>query len=123
MQVEVTGKPLAEVPADLHVMAAFEGEELPAADRELPGVEDVKAGFRKVTLLRRPSGDRLLIVGLGKRSEIDAERLRVTAAKAVSEAGRYDATAIAWALPGPTPPGASVEDLAAGLVEGTILAS
>ena len=83
MQVEVTDKPFAGVEADLHAMGLFDGDELPQAYRDLPGARDVKTAFKKLTLLRPERPERLLIVGLGKREDLDAERLRVAAALAV----------------------------------------
>ena len=122
MRVEVTTKPFREVPADLHALGLIEGEDLPENYRDLPGAGDVRAGFRKLTLLRPDGAGRLLVIGLGKRDDFDPERLRVAAALAVSEAGRFDAETIAWALPRDA--GARDRaDLAAALVEGTILAS
>jgi leucyl aminopeptidase len=122
MQVEVTDKPLASVEADLHAIGLFDGEVLAEAFRDLPGAGDVKTAFKRVTLLRSEQPERLLIVGLGNPGELDSERLRVAAALAVTEASRYEATTVAWALPeavGDLPP----EARAAAVVEGTVLAS
>jgi leucyl aminopeptidase len=61
----------------------------------------------------------VLIVGLGKRDDVDVERLRVAAALATKEAARLEAGTIAWA-----PPEAGEEEAAAeALVTGTILAA
>ena len=106
----MTDKPFAGVEADLHAMGLFDGEELPEAYRDLPGAGDVKTAFKKLTLLRPERPERLLIVGLGEREGLDAERMRVAAALAVIRAGRYEAETIAWSLPeaagDPSPPGA-----------------
>jgi leucyl aminopeptidase len=120
VRIEVTGEPLEAVDADLHVTGLAQGDELDGAYRELDGAGDVRGGFRKHTLIRPGAERRVLVVGLGKRDELDAERLRICAALAISEAARYDATTIAWALPDA---GATPTSLAAGIVEGTILAS
>jgi leucyl aminopeptidase len=120
VRIEVTGEPLEAVDAGLHVTGLAQGDELEGAYRELAGAGDVRDGFRKHTLLRPDAERRVLVVGLGKRDELDAERLRICAALAVSEAARHGATAIAWALPDS---GAAPASLAAGIVEGTILAS
>ena len=120
MRIEVTGEPLEAVDADLQVTGLARGEELDGAYRELAGAGDVRDGFRKHTLLRPDAERRVLVVGLGERDELDAERLRICAALAISEAARYGATTIAWALPDTR---ATPASLAAGLVEGTILAS
>jgi len=123
VQIEVTGEPLDAVDADLHVTGLAQDEELDAAHRELPGAGDARGVFRRHTLLRPDADRRVLVIGLGKRDELDAERLRVLAATAVQEAGRYDATTIAWALPESGGAGQTAPVLAAGLADGTILAS
>ena len=124
LQVEITDKPFAGVEADLHAMGLFDGDELREAYRDLPGARDLKTAFKKLTLLRpaeRP--ERLLIVGLGKREDLDAERVRVAAALAARKAGRYEARTIAWALPEATDEQLAPEACAAALVEGATLAS
>jgi leucyl aminopeptidase len=120
MRVEVSSRALEEVEADVAVVGLCEGEELPEPLRAVPGSADVKAGFKKTTILRPAADRRVLVVGLGERSELDRERLRVAAALAAREAAGYDARSIAWA-PG-TGPANGVAGAAAALVEGTILA-
>jgi leucyl aminopeptidase len=119
VRVEVTTEPTAE--AGLEGLGLFDGEQLPEPYREVPGAQDARAAFRKLTLLRPDGERRILVVGLGKRAELDAERLRVAAALSVAEAGRYGARTLAWTLP--EAPQANAADLAAGLVEGAVLAS
>jgi leucyl aminopeptidase len=119
--VEVTSKPFAAIEADLHAIGLLEGDELPAALRGVPGAGDVKPRFEKVTLLRPDRPPRLLVVGLGRREDLDPERLRVAAALAVTEARRHEARSIAWEVPDPGGPPLSAG--AAALVEGTVLAS
>jgi leucyl aminopeptidase len=121
--IEVTEEPLESVDADLAVTGLAQGEELDAAYRDLPGAGDARGAFRKQTLLRPDADRRVLVVGLGKREELDPERLRICAATAVSEAARYNATTIAWSLPESGGAGVTPATLAAGLVEGIILAS
>jgi leucyl aminopeptidase len=123
VQVEVTGEPFAGVEADLHVIGLFDGERLLETYRDLPGAGDVRTGFKELTLLRPERPERLLVVGLGNRQDLDSERLRVAAALAVIEAGRYEAQAIAWALPEAGDGGPSREAGAAAVVEGAVLAS
>jgi len=123
VQVEVTGEPLAAVDADLHATGIAQGEELDDAYRDLPGAGDVRGGFRKQALLRPDADRRVLVIGLGKADELDPERLRVLAALAVNQAALFDATSIAWALPGSGGAGVTPATIAAALVEGTILAS
>jgi leucyl aminopeptidase len=123
VRVEVASEPFAQVQADLQAVVLFEGEELPAPYREAPGARDVRPSYRKLTLLRPDPERRLLVVGLGKRGELDPERLRVAAALSAAEAGRYDARSLAWALPDGPAGAVAVPELAAALVEGAILAS
>jgi leucyl aminopeptidase len=110
----------AEIPAvdaDLLAVGLCEGEELPAELASAPGAADAKGDFKKLTMLHPESPARVLVVGLGKRAELDAERVRVAAALAAKEAGKLSATSIAWALPESDDDAA----LAEGLVTGTIL--
>jgi leucyl aminopeptidase len=123
VQIEVTGEPLEGVEADLHVTGLAQGEELEDAYRDLPGAGDARGGFRKQVLLRPDADRRILVLGVGKGDELDAERLRVLAATAVSQAAAYNATTIAWALPEAGGEGQTPAVLAAALVEGTVLAS
>jgi leucyl aminopeptidase len=122
VRVEVTSEAVANVSADLQAQGLFADEELPEPLRGVPGSGDVRTAFRKLTLLRPGGERRLLVVGLGKRSEFEVERLRVAAALSVAEAGRYDAKTLAWALPAP-PQGMTGAELGGGLVEGAVLAS
>jgi leucyl aminopeptidase len=59
----------------------------------------------------------VLVAGLGKRGDLDAERLRVAAALVAKEAGKLNAASLAWVLP----EGDDAEALAEGIVTGTIL--
>jgi leucyl aminopeptidase len=123
VNVEVTEQPLDAVDADLHVIGLAQGEELDASYRDLPGAADVRPAFRRHVLLRADRPRRLLVVGLGKREELDAERLRVAAAIAVQQAGQYEAARLAWQLPDPSGSAGTSEELAGGIVDGTVLAS
>jgi len=121
VDVEVTSGPLEGVEADLHAVGLFEGEEVPEAFGDVPGTADAVPTYRKLALLRPDAERRLLVVGLGKREDLGPERLRVAAALAVNEAGRYRGRRIAWALPEPPHGEVGADALAAALVEGTIL--
>jgi leucyl aminopeptidase len=123
VQVDVTDQAFPEVEADLRVLGLVDGDQLPQACRELPGADDVKSAYRKLTLLRPGREARLLVVGLGDGEELDPERLRVAAALAANESSRYEARSIAWALPELADDGRPRAEHAAALVEGTVLAS
>jgi leucyl aminopeptidase len=121
VRVEVTTEPAPALGADLEALALFAEEQLPEPYRAVAGAGDVRAAFRRLTLLRPDARRRVLVVGLGERAELGPERLRVAAALSVAEAERYDARTLAWTVP--EGPRAGVAELAAGLTEGTVLAS
>ena len=119
MKVAVKEVELSEAVADLAVVGLLEGGELPTGVAEAPGASDAKSDFKKLSLLRPEGFPPVVVVGLGKGDEIDAEKLRVAAAVAAKEAGGMEATSVAWSLPdGPDP-----EVAADALVTGTTLAT
>jgi leucyl aminopeptidase len=108
-----------ETSADTRVVGLFEGESLPdAALQRLVELGEAKPGLKKVAVAHEdaPGGGqrRVLIAGLGKRDEFDAERARVAAAAAAARAKELGAVSLSWALP----PG---DRVAGALVEGTLL--
>jgi leucyl aminopeptidase len=123
VQVDVTTGALDSLEADLHVIGLMQGAELDESRRNLPGAGDAKGEFRKQVLLRPDASRRLLVVGLGKREELDAERMRIVATLAVAQAAAYGARTVAWELPDPDATAASAPVLAAGVADGTVLAS
>jgi leucyl aminopeptidase len=119
MEVAVKQAGLADAGADLAIVGLLDGGELPTGVADAPGAEAAKSGFKKLALLRPDEFPAVLVVGLGRGEELDAERLRVAAAVVAKEAGRLEAESIAWALPeGPEPKAA-----ADAVVTGTVLAS
>jgi leucyl aminopeptidase len=105
--------------ADTRVVGLFEGEGL--ADERLQRLVDLgeaRGGLKKVALAHEdaPGGGqrRVLIAGLGKRGEFDAERARVAAAAAAGRAKELGTVSLSWAAP-------DGDEVAAGLVEGTLL--
>jgi leucyl aminopeptidase len=108
-----------ETAADTRVVGLFENESLadPALQR-LVELGEAKPGLKKVAVAHEdaPGGGqrRVLIAGLGKREEFDAERARVAAAVAAARAKELGAVSLSWAAPA----GVGVS---AGLVEGTLL--
>ena len=118
MKVMVSQSEPLEAGAGLTVVGLDEDGSLPSALAGLAGAGDAKGAFKKKLLLH--AGDtRVLVIGLGKREEADAERLRVAAALAAKEAARLEASSVAWALPESGDDGTAAE----ALVTGTILGS
>jgi leucyl aminopeptidase len=119
MKIEVKQVELAESGVDLGVVGLFEDEELPSEIAAAAGGDAAKAGFKKLSLLRPEQFPPVLVVGLGGRDELDAERLRVAAAVAAKEAASLEIGSIAWVLPDGDDRAAAAE----ALVTGTILTS
>jgi len=119
MDVEVTTAPLPEVEADVRVLGLADGQDLPPELADVEGADDVRTAARKTTLLR-PHEARVMVVGLGPPDKVDAEAMRVAGAVAAKEAGRFDATSVAWGIPEGTAAEPAVA--VAALTEGTILA-
>jgi leucyl aminopeptidase len=108
-----------ETAADTRVVGLFEGETL--SDERLQRLVELgeaKSGLKKVAVAHEdaPGGGqrRVLIAGLGRREEFDAEGARVAAAAAAGRAKELGAVSLSWADPGG-------DGIAAGLVEGTLL--
>ncbi|HWA54057.1 MAG TPA: leucyl aminopeptidase [Solirubrobacterales bacterium] len=117
MKVSVSQSEIPAVDADLVAIGLCEGEELPGELAAAPGAGDAKGGFKKLAMVHPERPARLLVAGLGKREELDAERLRIAAALVAKEAKRLSAGSLAWALPESD----DAEALAEGIVTGTIL--
>ncbi|HET6998527.1 MAG TPA: leucyl aminopeptidase [Solirubrobacterales bacterium] len=119
MKVEVRQNEPLEARCELLVFGLYEGDSPPSVVDSMPGEIIVKGQFKERTLLRPDEPFWVLIVGLGKREETDAERLRVAAALAAKEAGRLETGSVAWVLP------ESADGIAAAeaVVTGTILGS
>ncbi len=117
MKVSVSQVEIAAVDADLLVVGLLDGEELPAEIASARGASDAKGSFKKLTVVHPEQPARALVVGLGKRGELSAERARVAAALAAKEAGKLRAGSLAWVVPEHD----DQDALAEGLVTGTIL--
>ncbi len=116
-EVTVTGRAgdPRETDADTLVVPVFEGEELDdPALQTLVESGEAKPGPRKLAVTH-VDGQRIVLVGAGKRDELDHERARVAAAVAAGRANDLGARALAWAAP-------AGEGLARAIVEGTLLA-
>jgi leucyl aminopeptidase len=119
LRIEVADKPLSEVESDLLAVLIFEGDELPEPLAGAPGSEDVRAGYKKTSLVHPDTPRRALLVGLGDRGDFTPERARVAAAIAVRTASSMDVTSLA--LRGPE--GDDARSVATAIVEGAVLAS
>jgi len=117
MRVSVSQSEIPAADADLLAVGLCEGEELPAEIASAPGAADAEGGFKKLSAVFPERPARVLVAGLGKRGELDPERLRVAAALVAKEAVRLKAASVAWALP----EGSDPDALAEGLVTGTVL--
>ncbi len=118
MRVDVADKPLSEIESDFVGVLVFDGDELPEPLAGAPGSEDVKASYKKATLVYPGTPRRALAVGLGARDEFTPERARVAAAIAARTAASMDAATLALKAPDRDDPAA-----ATAMVEGAILAS
>ena len=118
MRVEVADKPLSEVESEFVGVLVFDGDDLPEPLAGAPGSEDVKASYKKATLVHPGTPRRALVVGLGARDEFTPERARVAAAIAAQTAASMEASTLALKGPDGDDPAA-----ATAMVEGAILAS
>lgn len=121
MDVSSTTAAPSSTGADTIVIGLFEGE-TPAFDPEgavaaLIASGEAAPAFKRLALTRA-SGVRLLTVGLGARDAFDPERARVAAAVVVGRARELGATRLCWVRPAD-----SGDDVAAAIVEGTVLAA
>jgi leucyl aminopeptidase len=118
--VEATTTPALSTDADTVVYAVFDGGPLQVdgARAVLEGLLDsgeAKGRFKHLALTH-VDGRRVMLIGLGARDELDAERARIAAGVAHRRARELGAETLCWALP----PGAG-DEIAEGLVHGTLL--
>ncbi|HYY74397.1 MAG TPA: M17 family peptidase N-terminal domain-containing protein, partial [Solirubrobacterales bacterium] len=99
--------------ADTRIIGLFEGGSLEEPElQSLVDSGEAKGAFKKLAVAHT-DGRRVVIVGLGKPDELDAERARAAAAVAAGRGTEIGARSLSWATPRP--------DLAGALVEGTLL--
>jgi len=108
----------SETAADTRVVPLFEGESLDEPHlQSLVDLGEAKPGLKKVAVEHEdaPGGGRrrVLVAGLGKREELDAEKARVAAAAVAGRAKELGAVSLSWASPD--------AGVAGALVEGTLL--
>lgn len=119
MQVSATTQPAGSSDADTIVLGVFEDEQAPeqapAEAAALLASGEARGAFKSLALAHA-DGKRWLLVGLGKRERFTPERARVAAAAVRERARELSTAALCWALPQPGSP-----EVAAALVEGTML--
>src|SRR4051812_6880401 len=99
--------------ADTRVVGLFEGDKLDEPElQSLVDSGEAKGGLKKVTVTHA-GGKRVIVAGLGKRDDFDAEKARVAAAAAAGRAAEIGTRSLSWATPS--------SDVAGALVEGTLL--
>jgi leucyl aminopeptidase len=120
VHVEATTQGPLATDADTIAVGVFEDEEVA---HDLPGapltalLESGEASRELGRLaVAHADGRRFIVVGLGKRSRIDAERARVLAAGVHGRAHELCAQTLCWEVPHHVN-----EDIVAGLVQGTVL--
>ena len=126
VEVLTSDKPPTDSGASARVVPLFEDEEAPPdkVAAQLLELGEARARYKHLAHGHDASGQRVIVVGLGKRSELDHERLRTAAAAVAHRAAQLAARSVAWPLPAPTSSEttvASAGQLAAALVEGTLL--
>jgi leucyl aminopeptidase len=117
--VEATTALPQDADADTVVIGVLEDEQIHHdVDGALNGLVEAgeaKAKHRHLALIHA-AGKRWLLVGLGKRSELDGERMRTAAAAALERARELGTRRLCWEMPHKVD-----SDIAAAIVEGTLL--
>src|SRR4051794_1002388 len=98
--------------ADTRVVPLFEDESLPGDLQALVDSGEAKPALRKLAVTHE-DGRRVIVVGLGKRDELDPEKARLAAAAVASRAKEIGSKSLSWEAP---------EGTAGAVVEGTLLA-
>ena len=122
MHVEASTDPPLATGADTIAVGVFEDEGVAS---DLPGNElgallasgEAGSAYRRLALTHH-DGRRVLLAGLGARSEFDSERARVVAALVERRARDLRGRTLCWEVPTHTGP-----EIAEALVEGTVLSS
>ncbi len=120
VQVSFTTQSPGSTEADTVALGLLEGQSLPqeapAALGELLDSGEARRSFKSLALAH-VDGKRWLLVGLGDPNELTGERARVAGAVALARAKELSTKTLCWQAPGQ-----GNAQIAAALVEGTILA-
>ena len=122
MRAEATTAAPSQTGADTIAIGIFEGEAI-AHDVEggvlqaLVDSGEARPKLRKLAVVHA-GGLRFVLAGLGNRDQFTAEHARVAAAGVVARAGELGTRTLCWELPHRVG-----DDVAAGFVEGTLLAA
>jgi leucyl aminopeptidase len=117
--VETTTALPQDADADTVVIGVLEGEKI---HHDVDGILNglVSAGEAKAKhrhlAVAHAGGKRWVLVGLGKRDQLDGERVRVAAASALGRAREVGARRLCWEVPHKVD-----DEIAAAIVEGTML--
>ena len=123
MQITATSQAAGTTDADTIAIGVFDGDGpppgAPAQLGELLDSGEARRSFKSLALTHA-DGKRWLLVGLGARADFTPERARVAATLALARALEISTRALCWQGPGEATLASSAE-LAAALVQGTIL--
>ncbi len=121
MIVETTTALPQDADADTVVIGVLEGEpihhDVDGVLNGLVSAGEAKAKHRHLAV-GHAGGKRWVLVGLGRRDQLDGERVRVAAASALGRARELGARRLCWEVPHK-----AADEIAAAVVEGTMLSA
>jgi leucyl aminopeptidase len=124
MQISAIAQTAGTPDADTVALGIFDGEgpppDAPVEVGELLASGEARSSFKSLALTHA-EGRRWLVVGLGEQADFGAERARVAASVAGARARETATRTLCWVLPGGATAAAGPQEIAAALVEGTIL--
>jgi len=122
MKAYPTDVALSELDADLVAVGLFEGDELSEPLGSTAGATDASSDFKSQVIVYPGKPERVVIIGLGPKSDFTTEKARVIGAVSQKALKQVKGEALAWMLP-EAPEGIEPGAVAAALVEGAGLAS
>ncbi|MFH1683594.1 MAG: leucyl aminopeptidase [Candidatus Margulisiibacteriota bacterium] len=136
MKIKVEAGSIINVKCDLLVVNLFEGLKVPggataAVDKKLDGAivdliksKEITGKLGEVNLIHTQGklpATQVLVVGLGKASDFELDRVRVAASAAIAEAKRIKAKKVATIVHGAGVGGLKLPESAQALVEGSLI--